>query len=260
MSVPTFLIDLLLNSGGGQLVRKTRAGEKSLARITDEVSYMSRNARIVVPGAPHHVTQRGNRKQNVFLDDIDRQQFLQFMLDYSHRFCLDILAYCLMPNHDHLICIPSSSDTLKLVFKPVHGCYAQFFNWHHSMSGRLWQGRFYSCPMDVPHLWAAIRYVELNPVRAGMVRRAEEYPWSSALAHSGLRSDPLLSPIPGFYGTVFGRWSDWLADSNNAASDEIIRKHTRTGRPAGDELFIDDLEARLGLRVRVQRRGRPRKK
>jgi putative transposase len=194
---------------------------------------MPRSARIVVPGVPHHVTQRGNRKLDVFFGDADRRRFLNLVLEYSRCFRLDILAYCLMPNHVHFVCTPSASDTLKLVFKPVYARYAQHINWEYSICGRLWQGRFFSCAMDQPHLWAAIRYVELNPVRAGLVKRAEDYLWSSAMAHCGLRDDLLLSPIPDSYGAVFGSWSEWLAAGNIALMDEALRKHTRTGRPLG---------------------------
>ena len=171
---------------------------------------MSRAARIVVPGVPHHVTQRGNRQLEVFFTDADRQQFLQFVLQYSREHRLSVLAYCLMINHDHFICIPSQSNTLESVFKPVHMRYSQYINWQYSTSGQLWQGRFFSCPMDESHLWAAIRYVERNPVRARIVSRAEDYPWSSASPHCGMRSDPLLSPVPESLRLFIANWSDWL--------------------------------------------------
>jgi putative transposase len=192
---------------------------------------MTRLARIVVPGVPHHVTQRGNRRLDVFFGDDDCQRYLQLVLKYSRHFCLEILAYCLMLNHVHLVCIPSTEKTLEQVFRPVNTRYAQHVNRKYSLSGRLWQGRFFSCPMDVPHAWGAIRYVELNPERAGMVTRAEDYPWSSASAHCGLRQDPLLSPIPQSYGLVIGNWSDWLAERYDTANDDLVRQHTRTGRP-----------------------------
>jgi putative transposase len=141
---------------------------------------------------------------------------------------------------------PINGKTLEQVFKPVDTRYAQHVNRKYSLSGRLWQGRVFSCPMDVPHGWAAIRYVELNSVRAGIVARAEDYPWSSASAHCGLRQDPLLSPIPQSYGFVAENWSDWLAERYDTATDDLVRKRTRTGKPVGGQDFIEDLELKLG--------------
>ncbi len=140
---------------------------------------MPRIARVVVPGIPHHVTQHGNRQNDVFFSDADRQRYLQLVLQYSIRHGLQILSYCLMTNHVHLICIPSLARTLALVFKPVHTRYVQYINWQQGISGRLWQGRFFLCPLDEYHLWAAIRYVERNPVRAGIERRiGDAHPWN----------------------------------------------------------------------------------
>jgi putative transposase len=220
---------------------------------------MPRIARIVVPGIPHHVTQRGNRQLDVFFNNADYQKFLQFVLQYSREHCLSILAYCLMTNHDHFICIPSQSNTLELVFKPLHMRYSQYINWQHSTSGRLWQGRFFSCPMDESHLWAAIRYVERNPVRAGIVSRAEDYPWSSASAHCGLRDDPLLSPVPESHRLVVANWSNWLANPEDQKILNKIRNHTRTGKPIGDQRFISDLESRLGRSVNERHKDRSKK-
>jgi putative transposase len=219
---------------------------------------MPKVARLVVPGIPHHVTQRGNRQLDVFFSDADRQKFLQYVFQYSHQHCLDILAYSLMTNHDHFICIPYQSNTLALVFKPVHMRYAQYINWQHSLSGRLWQGRFYSCPMDEEYLWAAIRYVERNPVRAGLVKRAEDYPWSSASAHCGLRDDPLLSPIPE-PRVLAADWRDWLSNPEDEKMLLEIRRYTKTGKPLGKQGFIKGLESRLGRRIHPRKVGRPRK-
>jgi len=220
---------------------------------------MPRSAGIVIPGMPHHVTQRGNRKLDVFFCDADRQQFLQFVFQYSNQHCLDILAYCLMMNHDHFICIPSQENTLAAVYKPVHMRYSQYINWKYSTVGCLWQGRFFSCPMDEPHLWSAIRYVERNPVRAGIVKRAEDYAWSSASAHCGLRKDPIIAPIPGSIHVTAANWSNWLADPEDEDLLEEIRNHTRTGRPFGNKAFIENLEAQLGRSLYVLPRGRPKK-
>ena len=135
-----------------------------------------------MPGIPHHLTQRGNRREEAFFSDDDRQRYLQLLLEYSAKHRLETLAYCLMTNHIHLVCIPARADSLSLVMKPLDLRHAQHVNWTHGISGRLWQGRFFSCPLDEEHLCAALRYVTGNPVRARLVRRAENYAWSSAAA------------------------------------------------------------------------------
>jgi putative transposase len=221
---------------------------------------MPRIARVVVPGLPYHVTQRGNRREDVFFCDADWRKYLELALEYSIRFGLHVLAYCLMTNHLHLVCVPLLATSLAKVFKPVHSRYAQYLNGRLGICGRLWQGRFFSCPMDDDHLWAAIRYVERNPVRAGMVLRAEDYPWSSAAAHCGMRQDPILSPLPDLPPHQASDWSSWLADVDNEGFLARIRLHTSTGRPIGQDQFVRDLESRLGRRVRALANGRPCKR
>jgi putative transposase len=142
----------------------------------------------------------------------------------------------------------------------MHSQYAQYLNNRLCICGRLWQDRFFSCPMDDEHLWAAIRYVERNPVRAKMVVRAENYPWSSAAAHCGLRLDPILSPLPLLRPPQTSNWSSWLADPEDETVLVNIRLQTRTGRPLGHEDFLADLESRLGRRVRALANGRPRRR
>jgi putative transposase len=220
---------------------------------------MPRMARVVIPGIPHHVTQRGNRREDVFFEDGDRQRYLQLLLGYATKHGLSILAYCLMTNHIHLVCIPQQADTLAKVFRPLDLRYTQHFNQAQHISGRLWQGRPFSCALDDEHLWAAIRYVERNPVRARMVRRAEDYAWSSALAHCGLREDPLLSPLPPTMPASTRDWSAWLAANDDEKTMATIRLRTRTGRPAGDKRFIAGLESRLGRRLQPRAIGRPKK-
>jgi len=220
---------------------------------------MPRIARVVIPGIPHHVTQRGNRRENVFFEDSDRQRYLQLLLEYCAKHGLKTLAYCLMTNHIHLVCIPVRADALASVFRPLDLRYTQHVNWSQHISGRLWQGRFFSCALDDEHLCAAIRYVERNPVRARIVRKAEHYAWSSAAAHCGLRSDPLLSPLPAAVPVRTEDWSRWLAEKDDEKMLATIRLRTRTGRPAGNKRFIAALESRLGRRLQPRPIGRPRK-
>ena len=216
-------------------------------------------ARAVVPGIAHHVTQRGNRREDIFFAEADRQRYLQRRLAYSSKHGLKVLAYCLMTNHVHLVCIPEKVQTFGLVFRPLDLRYTQHINLSLGLTGRLWQGRPFSCALDDEHLIAAVRYVERNPVRARMVRKAEQYPWSSAAAHCGLRADPLLSPLHGLVPVRTEDWSSWLAEKEDEGLLATIRLHTRTGRPAGDKRFVSALESRLGRRLQARSIGRPRK-
>ena len=146
---------------------------------------MPRIAGVIFPGVPHHVTQRGNRKGQVFFNDEDRWAYLDLLRDYAERHTLEVLAYCLMTNHVHLVVLPRTADALPQALKPLHMRHAQRINRVHGWNGHLWQGRYFSSPLDEDYVWAAIRYVELNPVRSRMTERAENYPWSSAAAHCG---------------------------------------------------------------------------
>jgi len=225
----------------------------------DYVCPMSRVARIVVPGFPHHVTQRGNRQASVFESDGDHRVYLRFLGQYAARHGLAVWAYCLMRNHVHLVVVPEREDSLGLALRDTHTVYAMYFNERTENSGHVWQGRFYSCPLDEAHLWAAVRYIERNPVRAHLVERAEEYPWSSAAAHCGLLATPLLStgfPPAG----VIENWSQWLADKENDEATTRVRRHTHTGRPCGSTTFVDRLEHLLSRSLRCQKRGPKPKK
>jgi putative transposase len=213
-------------------------------------------ARVVVPGIPHHITQRGNRRENVFFVRSDYRWYLRLLADYSAERGLEILAYCLMPNHVHLVAVPAGADSLASVLKPVHLRYAQHVNRSQEFSGRVWQGRFYSCPLDADHTAAAIRYVECNPVRAGIEYRAANYEWSSAAAHAGLRRDRLLAPDIDRWVAV-SDWSDWLAEAEPEDSVTRLRLYTRTGRPLGHDSFVHKLEEQSGRRLHALRHGRP---
>lgn len=157
---------------------------------------------------PHHVTHRGNRKEGVFLDDIDRRTYLRLLRERCVVFGLKIWAYALMTNHVHLIAVPDTRNSLSFALRAAHGDYAAYFNARHGTVGHAWQGRFKSSVLSDRHLRNAVRYVERNPVSAGMVLQAEDYPWSSAAAHCGSQKDPLLSAD---LTTVLGEVKDWNA-------------------------------------------------
>jgi putative transposase len=220
---------------------------------------LPRSKRIVVPGLPHHIIQRGNHRINVFLDDRDREVFLRLLGEVSDQHGLLNLGYNLMTNHEHLVSIPKHEFSLSLAMRDLLGPYAVYFNRKYGLNGRLWQGRFYSVPLDEPHFWTALRYVERNPVRAEIVHRAEQYRWSSAPAHCGLCDDPLLAPLPAG-AALIGDWSAWLRSPDSASELMDIRKSTRTGRPCGPDSFVKELERVTGRILMHRKTGRPRKR
>jgi putative transposase len=214
---------------------------------------MARLPRIVAPGLPHHVTQRGNRRCDVFLSPCDHEGYLRLLAHYAMRHGLRIWAYCLMTNHVHLIVVPDRAESMGRALRDAHQAYAAYMNERLGVTGHLWQGRYFSCILDEAHLWAAIRYVENNPVHAGMTGTAEAYPWSSAAAHCGLKTDPILSS--GF--PPVGAVADWraLLASDDAVQRDQIQRNTRTGRPCGSEDFLIALGKRLALNLVPRKAG-----
>jgi putative transposase len=222
---------------------------------------MPRLARPVFPGVPHHITQRGNRREEVFFSDEDRAAYLGWLDEYCAKHKVSVLAYCLMTNHIHVVAVPEREDALEKVFRPLHTRYAQRINRAKRWRGHLWQGRFFSSALDETYLWAAIRYVERNPVRARIVRRAENYQWSSAAAHCGLKQDAVLTNDREWLGRIksVGDWSKWLAEGDLPEQLKVLRRHVERGLPCGAEGFIRRLERRAGQMLRLRARGRPKK-
>ena len=224
---------------------------------------MPRRPRFIVPGVPHHVTQRGNNRQSVFLSPDNCRRYLDLLGRHAARCGARILGYCLMTNHVHLIVLPENEGSLARTLGRAHSEYALALNQAEGRSGHLWQNRFFSCPMDQSHLFSAMRYIELNPVRAGMAATAWEWPWSSARAHTAAETpDPVLSCdwIEYFGRWEHGEWKEILSVCDPAAECEAVRRATRTGEPLGPREFVADLERRAGKRLRVFERGRPKKK
>jgi putative transposase len=223
---------------------------------------MPRLARTVCARVPHHITQRGNRREAVFFSDDDRTVYLNWLKEYAERYAVDIFAYCLMSNHIHLIAVPASDDGLEKMLKPLHMRYAQRVNRARGWRGHLWQGRFFSSALDEDYLWAAVRYVERNPVRARVVRKAENYRWSSAAAHCGLEESRVLTKKAAWLRQCesIGDWSAWLAEGDEPQSLEMIRRNVEKGLPCGSERFIQKLEQITGRALRYRPRGRPPRK
>jgi putative transposase len=214
---------------------------------------MARLARLVVPGMPHHVTQRGNRRQQTFFNDGDYAAYLELMGEWCREKGVEIWSYCLMPNHVHLIAVPSAEDGLRRAIGSAHERYTRRINFREKWRGYLWQGRFASFVMDEPYLVAAARYVELNPVRAKLVPSPAAWPWSSARAHLSGRNDCLVKVAP-----LLAMIADWSAFLKSAVPEEElrdVRRHGRAGRPLGDETFLGRLEERVGHALRPQKRG-----
>jgi putative transposase len=221
---------------------------------------MARLARVIAVGVPHHVTQRGNARRSILTTDGDRQVYLELLGEKSAQHQLSVLGYCLMSNHVHLVVIPQRSDALAQALKQAHGRYAAYWNVRYKSSGHAWQGRYYSCPMDEPHLWEALRYVELNPVRARMVAEPEEWRWSSAAAHLGAaRPDICLEMEAWQQRWTPASWREYLAAGTTEAEVEAIRQSTHTGRPLGTSEFVNTLEPMLKCQLAPQRGGRASK-
>ncbi|OGS24170.1 MAG: hypothetical protein A2314_01825 [Elusimicrobia bacterium RIFOXYB2_FULL_50_12] len=215
---------------------------------------MARIARVVVPDIPHHITQRGNRSQKVFFSDADRKAYLEILSQTTQQHNVRIIAYCLMSNHVHLVAIPSDETGLALGIGKTHKAYTRMVNFREGWRGYLWQGRFSSFPLHTSYLFAAIRYVEMNPVRAGIVSRPEEYQWSSSAFHILGEQSKLISEhediIPGKELKYF------LQDGNTDRDTDTFRKLSRTGRPLGDNDFVNNLEKITGKILRPRRAGR----
>ena len=220
---------------------------------------MARLARVVVPRAPHHVTQRGNRRQAVFFSDDDYAAYRALLAESCRDSGTQILAYCLMPNHVHLIMLPADEAGLRASLGETHRRYSRMINARNDWRGYLWQGRFASAPMDEGHCLMAARYVELNPVRAGLVAKPRDWRWSSASAHLAGRDDALVKVAPLL--ELAPDWAAFLAGGLKDSERETIRQAERTGRPLGAPRFLAKLEKKLGRALVKRKPGpRPRKK
>ena len=204
------------------------------------------------------MTQRGNRRQQTFFSEGDYAAYLELMAQWCREEGVAIWAYCLMPNHAHLIAVPASEQGLRRAIGEAHRRYTRRINFREKWRGYLWQGRFASFVMDEPHLLAAARYVELNPVRARLVESAADWRWSSTRAHLAARDDGLVQVAP-----LLAMVGDWKALLDSALPEEELKElrgHARTGRPLGDDAFLERLENLVGRVLKPQKGGRPRTK
>ncbi|HEG43417.1 MAG TPA: transposase [Phycisphaerales bacterium] len=222
---------------------------------------MPRLSRIVLKNVPHHITQRGNNQQDVFFVDDDRQVYLDRLKEQSQRFGMDVLAYCLMSNHIHIIAVPRNDTALAKAIGGTHYLYTQYVNRMHSRSGHLWQNRFFSCPMDNQHLWQAMQYIETNPIRSGTADKPWLYPYSSASAHT-TNDDPTGVLDMNWWRSKSDQfnWQDILERRLKKEQVRNIRLATTSGRPLATDSYLSKLEKIAGRRLRPLPVGRPKKK
>ena len=220
---------------------------------------MPRISRIVAVDYPHHITQRGVRSMDVFHSDHDRNQYLQFIKEESQRCEIEILAWCLMTNHVHFIAVPHTETSFARGFGEAHKRYTRMKNFSDNVRGYLFQGRFGSCVLDERHLLAAVRYVENNPVAAGITKHAWQYKWSSAAYHVGITKKDVLVNSRNLYGLIKD-WRTYL-DEQMEGMDDVhnVRRATKTGRPAGGHDFVKKIEKLTGRLLQREKPG-PKKK
>ena len=222
---------------------------------------MARLARVVVPGRPHHVTQRGNRRMKTFFNEGDYREYLGLMVEWCAQRRVSIWSYCLMPNHVHLIVVPKTAEGLCLAVGEAHRRYTRHVNFREGWRGHLWQGRFASFVMDESHLMAAARYVERNPVKAGLVARAEDWAFSSAAAHVRGPGDG-VAEVAWLQERIAGwvcSWRQYLRKTDEKTFAAAMRLSESTARPLGDEAFLKKLSRRLGRDLLPGKPGRPPK-
>ena len=220
---------------------------------------MPRIARVVVPNFPHHITQRGSRNQKVFFTEADRRNYVAILKEEITKHQVEIWAYCLMDNHVHFIAVPQNQEDIAKVFREAHKRYARMINQREGWRGHLWQERFHSFVMDEKYLYAAVRYVEKNPVKAKLVERPEDYLWSSAKARIERSQDALLSSF--YLVDEIKDWSKYLLEDEKKDQnyEKNVESHLRTGRPFGTVEFIQNIEEATRRKLSVMPPGRPHK-
>jgi putative transposase len=215
---------------------------------------MARIARFVVPGLPHHVTQRGNRRENVFFSDADYELYCDLLGQQCGKHGVTVWSYCLMPNHVHLILVPDRGEALGRAVGETHRRYSAVVNARKRVTGHVFQSRYGSVVMDEDHLLAAARYVALNPVRARLASRAQDWRWSSVRAHLVGRDDGLVIVAP-MLERCNRRFGDLIDAPASPEAMAALRGAETIGRPLGSPAFLDRLAALTGRDPRPRKRG-----
>jgi putative transposase len=218
---------------------------------------MARLPRVIAVNGPHHVTQRGNGRRFVLDGDTDPGVYLDLLKQSLALHGVAIMGYCLMSNHAHLVLVPDRAESLGLALKHAHGRYASYWNAIHHSSGHVWQGRYYSCPLDEAHVWEALRYTELNPVRAGLVAESASWLWSSAAVHCAAEPDSGWLALELWQSRWNSdSWRAFLEVKESESALAAIRTSTHTGRPLGTAEFVHALELSTRRLLAPQKRGR----
>ncbi len=225
---------------------------------------MARLPRLSVPGYPHHVIQRGNNRQPIFLDEADRQQMLQLLESLSRQFEVAIHAYVLMDNHFHLLLTPQTPEGVPRMMQAVGRRYVRYFNDRHGRSGTLWDGRYKSTLVETEsYLMACMAYIDLNPVRAGLTVQARDYPWSSHAHYAGLRPDRLVTPHPQYWAlgnTPFAReaaYARLVQEGLPLSQQQALTESVLKGWALGGPDFMAQLQKKTERRLSKSRAGRP---
>ena len=215
---------------------------------------MARLARIVIPGLPHHITQRGNGRQQTFFKPADYALYRDLLREHAAANGVAVWSWVLMPNHVHLILVPEAEDSLRACLSKVHRAYAGHIHAREQRTGHFWQGRFGCVAMDEAHLMAAIPYVALNPVRAQLVQRARQWKWSSVHAHLNPEKGDGITDTAPVLDRV-GNMAGLLRSSEDEALSMALRRAETVGRPLGNDAFMAHIEALSGRDVRPGKRG-----
>jgi putative transposase len=215
---------------------------------------MARIARVVIPGVPHLLVQRGENSRQVFFSADDFKCYLDLVGEDCAKWEVDVLAYCLMPNRVHFLLKPNDDIGLARALGDAHRRYAIHINRRYGRNGRLWHARFSSCALEEGWLYRAARYVERDPVDSGLLPGVMDFPWTSA--HARISGDGSSLIVPGQLGEVENRWGEFIAVPNEDADQRLLIAHERTGRPLGSKEYILGLEETLGRRLRPHKRGR----
>jgi putative transposase len=228
---------------------------------------MARLPRLTVPGYPHHLIQRGNNRQPIVAATADYETLLALLGDNASRFGVALHAYVVMSNHFHLLATPETAESIPAMMQAVGRRYVRYFNDRQSRTGTLWEGRYRSAVIQADrHLLACMAYIDLNPVRAGMVVEAADYPWSSHGHYTGLRNDRLITPHPLYWtlgNTPFAReaaYAEMVRAGVAASVREALTKSALGGWALGEAGFVADLQKRTERRVAQARAGRPPQK
>ena len=229
---------------------------------------MPRKARVVLSNTPHHIVQRGHNRQVVFVEPGDYRYYLDTLLEWKRKLGCRVYAYCLMTNHVHLVIDPGDDESnLSKLMKRLAGKQTRVVNYLERRTGTLWEGRFKSSPIETDrYLLACCRYVEMNPVRAGMVMTPDAYPWSSYKAKLGLAHDPIVDFDPAYLGLAADapqrrkRYADWVQEPIAPDELKLIRQALQRCQLTGSDRFADEVERRTGCRIFERGQGRPLKK